>query len=135
MIQLIAGAKGTGKTKRIIDAANLAVQSAKGHLVFITDTKRYMYDIDRNVRFIDSSEYQIAGEEALCGFIKGVIAGNNDNEYIFIDGVARIAGKPLDQMAGFFYMIEKVSVRNDLKITMTLSSDPEELPEFVKKYL
>lgn len=135
MIQLIVGTKGTGKTKRIIDAANLAVQSAKGHLIFITDTTRYMYDIDRNVRFIDCSEFQIAGEDALCGFIKGVIAGNNDNEYIFIDGVARIAGKPLEQMAGFFYMLEKVSAKSDLKVTMTLSSDPEELPEFVKKYL
>lgn len=135
MIQVIAGAKGSGKTKKIIDAANAAVQMAKGHLIFITDTKRYMYDIDREVRFIDSSEFDIAGEEALCGFIKGVIAGNHDNEYIFIDGVARIAGKPLDQMAGFFYMLDKVSKDLDLKITLTCSAAPEDLPDFIKKHL
>lgn len=135
MITIIAGAKGSGKTKKIIDAANAAVETAKGHLIFVTDTTRYMYDIDRNVRFINSSEYQVAGEDALCGFIKGVIAGNNDNEYIFIDGVARIAGKPLDQMAGFFYMLERISEKNDLKVTMTISADVETLPDFIKKYL
>ncbi|MBO5525501.1 MAG: hypothetical protein J5993_01995 [Clostridia bacterium] len=135
MITIIAGAKGSGKTKKIIDAANAAVGMAKGHLIFVTDTTRYMYDIDRNVRFINSSEYQVAGEDALCGFIKGVIAGNNDNEYIFIDGVARIAGKPLDQMAGFFYMLERISEKNDLKVTMTISADVETLPDFIKKYL
>ncbi|MGN1235144.1 MAG: hypothetical protein ACI4U2_04125 [Christensenellaceae bacterium] len=135
MIQIIAGPKGTGKTKRIINAANASVQIAKGHLIFITDTKRYMYDVDREVRFIDSSEFSIAGEEALCGFVKGVIAGNHDNEYIFIDGVARIAGKPLAEMAAFFYMIDKVSNDLDLKITITCSCSEEELPEFIKKYL
>lgn len=135
MITIIAGNKGAGKTKKIIDAANAAVQVAKGHLIFITDTTRYMYDIDRNVRFIDCSEYQIAGEDALCGFVKGVIAGNNDNEYIFIDGVARIAGKSLDQMAGFFYMLDRISEKNGLKVTMTISAEPETLPDFIKKYL
>lgn len=135
MITIIAGTKGSGKTKKIIDAANAAVGTAKGHLIFVTDTTRYMYDIDRNVRFIDSSEYQIAGEDALCGFVKGVIAGNNDNEYIFIDGIARIAGKPLDQMAGFFYMLDRISDKNNLKVTMTISADPETLPDFIKKYL
>ena len=81
MIKVIYGAKGTGKTKMMIDAANAAVKEAKGHLIFITDSKRGMYDLDRAVRFIDVSEYDVAGEAALCGFIKGVIAGNYDNEH------------------------------------------------------
>ena len=82
MIKVIYGAKGTGKTKQMIDAANEAVNTAKGHLVFITDTKRGMYDLEREVRFIDVSDFDVAGEAALCGFIKGVIAGNHDNEYM-----------------------------------------------------
>lgn len=135
MIQIIYGPKGTGKTKQVIDKANAAVADAKGHLIFITDTKRYMYDLVRDVRFIDCSEFDIAGEEALCGFIKGVIAGNHDNEYIFIDGIARIAGKPLRELAGTFYMLDKVSEALDLKLTVTCSASEEELPEFVKKYL
>ena len=135
MIKVIYGAKGTGKTKLMIDAANAAVEQAKGHLIFITDSKRGMYDLEREVRFIDVSDYDIAGEAALCGFIKGVVAGNNDNEYVFIDGAVRIAGKPVQEMAAFFYMLEKVSKTNDVTITVSVSATKEELPDFVAKYI
>ena len=135
MIKVIYGAKGTGKTKMMIDAANAAVKDAKGHLIFITDSKRCMYDLEREVRFIDTSEYDIAGESALCGFVKGVIAGNNDNEYVYIDGVVRIAGKPVGELAAFFYMLEKVATTNNLTITVSVSAAKEELPDFVAKYI
>jgi chromosomal replication initiation ATPase DnaA len=135
MIKVIYGSKGTGKTKMLIDAANAAIEQAKGHLIFITDTKRGMYDLERDVRFIDVTDYDVAGETALCGFVKGVIAGNNDNEYVYIDGVVRIAGKPVSELAAFFYMLEKVSTTNNLTITVTVSATKEELPDFVTKYL
>ena len=135
MIKVIYGAKGTGKTKMMIDSANATVPVAKGHMIFITDSKRGMYDLEREIRFIDTSEYDIAGESALCGFIKGVIAGNHDNEYVYIDGVVRIAGKPVQEMAAFFYMLDKVSKTNDLTITVSVSAEKEELPDFVAKYI
>ncbi len=135
MIKVIYGTKGTGKTKMMIDAANAAVETAKGHLIFITDTKRGMYDLERDVRFIDVTDYDVAGESALCGFVKGVIAGNNDNEYVYIDGVVRIAGKPVSELAAFFYMLEKVSTANNLTITVSVSAAKEELPDFVAKYI
>ncbi|HIZ25249.1 MAG TPA: hypothetical protein H9812_07290 [Candidatus Gallimonas intestinigallinarum] len=135
MIKVICGPKGSGKTKRIIDAANEAVAGAKGNLVFITDTKRYMYDLRREIRFIDTSDYSVAGEDALCGFIKGVIAVSYDNEYVYVDGIARIAGKAIKDMAQFFYMMEKVSDMRSLTLYITCSCAEEELPEFAKKYL
>ncbi len=135
MVKVICGPKGSGKTKRIIEAANEAVAVAKGNLIFITDTKRYMYDLKREVRFIDTSDYSVAGEDALCGFIKGVIAGGYDNEYVYVDGIARIAGKAIKDMAQFFYMMEKVAQMRDLKLYITCSCAEEELPDFAKKYL
>ena len=134
MIKLIYGPKGAGKTKQLIDAANEAAQSAKGLSVFITDTKRYMYDLKRDVRFIDVTDWTVAGEEALCGFVKGVAACNSDHEYIYIDGIARISGKDLKDLAGIFYMLEKISNDNGIVITVTCSCTKEELPDFVKKY-
>ena len=135
MIKVIYGAKGTGKTKILIDAANATVSEAKGHMIFISDSKRGMYDLEREVRFIDLSEYDIAGEAALCGFIKGVIAGNNDNEYVYIDGIVRIAGKPVSELAAFFYMLEKVGKDDGVTITVSVSAEKAELPDFVTKYL
>ena len=135
MIKIICGPKGSGKTKKIIDAANECVEKAKGHLIFITDTKRYMYDLNREIRFLDVTDYVVAGEDALCGFIKGAIAGSYDNEYVFIDGIARIAGKQLKDMAQIFYMIDKVSQMRSLTIYITCSCEEADLPEFAKKYL
>ena len=109
MIKIICGPKGSGKTKRIIDTANSAISEAKGHLIFITDTKRYMYDLRREIRFIDVTDYSVAGEDALCGFIKGTIAGNYDNEYVFVDGVARIAGTRLPSSAGSVFTLHAVA--------------------------
>lgn len=134
MIKIINGPKGTGKTKQLIDLANSAAKSAKGLSVFITDNKRGMYDVARNIRYIDVTDWDVAGEEALCGFVKGVAACNSDHEYIYIDGVARIAGKELKDLAGIFFMLEKISNENDITITVTCSSDDTSLPDFVKKY-
>lgn len=135
MIKIIYGPKGTGKTKHLIDVANSNAQDAKGLSVFITDNKRCMYDLHRSVRFIDVADYQVAGEEALCGFVKGVAACNSDHEYIYVDGVSRITGKPISELAGIFYMLDKVAGENDITIYITCSCEESELPDFVKKYL
>lgn len=135
MIKIIHGPKGTGKTKLLIDAANREAQDAKGLSVFITDNKRCMYDLARSVRFIDTKDYQVVGEDALCGFVKGVAACNSDHEYIYIDGIARITGKSLAELGGMFYMLDKLASDNDITITVTCSCEEENLPDFVKKYL
>jgi len=135
MIKVIYGSKGTGKTKQMIEIANATIEQAKGHIIFVTDTKRGMYDLEREVRFIDVTDFDVAGEAALCGFVKGVIAGNHDNEYVFIDGVMRIAGKPVSEMASFFYMLEKVANDNGLTVYVSISAAKDELPDFVKKHV
>ena len=135
MIKIIYGSKGTGKTKKLIAEANKNAQDAKGLSVFITDNKRCMYDVARNIRFIDVTDWNVAGEDALCGFVKGVAACNSDHEYIYIDGVARIAGKQLSELAGIFYMLEKISAENKITITLTCSAAEADLPDFVKKFI
>ena len=135
MIKIIYGGKGTGKTKQLIDVANENAKDAKGLSVFITDNKRCMYDVARNIRFIDVADWNVAGEDALCGFVKGVAACNSDHEYIYIDGVARISGKDIKDLAGTFYMLDKISNENNITVILTCSCDKEELPDFVKKYI
>ena len=104
---------------------------------YLADIARAMLGLVEpdEIRFVDTSDYSIAGEDALCGFIKGVIAGGYDNEYVFVDGIARIAGKAIKDMAQFFYMMEKVAEMRDLKLYITCSCAEEELPDFAKKYL
>ena len=134
-MKIIYGPKGTGKTKAIIDCANSVVDQAKGHVIFITDTKRYSPDIKIAIRLLDVSGFDIQGEDGFRGFIKGVVAANGDNEYIYIDGIARIAGKPLSELSSIFDAMDKLENEYGVKFVLTCSSAKEDLPDFVLKHV
>ena len=53
MIKIIAGNKGSGKTKRLIDMTNDVAKTAAGNVVFLDKDNSYMYEIDRAVRFVN----------------------------------------------------------------------------------
>ncbi len=134
-MKIVYGPKGTGKTKVVIADANALVESAKGHVVFITDTNRYMYDLKYQIRFIDVKGYNIRCENEFVGFIKGIVAANSDNEYIFIDGIARITGNALSDLGEFFAMVERLEKDFSVCFVFTCSAAKEDLPEFLKKYV
>lgn len=133
-MKIIYGPKGAGKTKAIIDGANGALLEAKGHVIFITDTKRYMYDLKRPIRFLDVTDFAIQGEDGFRGFLKGIVAANGDNEYIYIDGIARICGKALAELNNIFDAMAKLEVDFGVKFVLTCSAAKEDLPEFVLKH-
>lgn len=132
MINLIYGAKGSGKTKRIIDAANEKAKNAKGAVVFITDNDRSL-DVEQPVRFVNVKDYNIKWDCCLGAFIKGMIAANSDNDSIFIDGVSRILGKAPDELEELMKELEGVSTSLDVDVTLTVSTD--KLPKFMLKYV
>ncbi len=134
-MKIIYGPKGTGKTKIIIDSANAAAETAKGHVVFITDTNRYNHDVKYQVRLLDVTKFGIKNEDGLRGFIKGIVAANGDNEYLFIDGIARITGKPLAEMQSIFDAMEMLEKDFGVKIILTCSAKKEDLPNFVLKHV
>ncbi len=134
-MKIIYGPKGTGKTKAIIDLANKTLDEAKGHVIFITDTKRYTYDLKYQIRFLDVTTFDVQGADRLRGFIKGIVAANGDNEYVFIDGIARIAKADLNELGDIFQAMEKMELDFGVKFVITCSAAKEDLPEFVTKYI
>ena len=135
MITIIYGSKGAGKTKKIIDAANDSLQVAKGNVVFLTDTDRYSPQINYQIRFINTKDYEIKTEMGLYGFVRGLIAGNTDIEYVYIDGAARMANLPLEEMSGLYEMIGQLSEKFNINFCLTVSADEADLPDFIKKYI
>ena len=133
-MKIIYGPKGTGKTKAIIDLANKTLEEAKGHVIFITDNSRCSIDLKHQVRFVDVTGFGLQGIAGLQGFIKGIVAANGDNEYIFIDGIARITGKCLCEHKDIFSALEKLEADFGVKFILTCSSTKEDLPDFVIKY-
>ena len=134
-MKIIYGPKGTGKTKAIIDSANNVLDSAKGHVIFVTDTTRYTYDLNNKIRYIDVTGFDIVCEGGFRGFIKGLVAANGDNEYIYIDGIARITGKSLGELEKIFNAMEKLEQLYSVKFVLTCSCSKEDLPTFILKYV
>lgn len=134
-MKIYYGPKGTGKTKAIIDFANDVKNKAKGHVIFITDTDRYAFDLKQPIRFLNTEDFDVYGEDALCGFIKGIVASNGDNEYVFIDGLARIAKKPLSEVQAIITAIGKLEKDFGVKFVLSCSTDKEDLPDFILKYV
>ena len=135
MIHVIMGLKGSGKTKKLIDAINAAVAEAHGDVVCIEYGRKLTYDVTYKVRLVDSQEYGICSAEMLKGFLSGLHAGNFDITNVFIDNLYKTIGN--DRAAGeaFIVWCAAFAEANNMNITVTVSDDPNLASEDVKKYL
>ena len=136
MIKFIVGKKGTGKTNKLIAEVNEAVKTDKGHLVFINDTSRHMFDLDSKVRLVDTQEYAIKNYDALYGMVCGILSQDYDISTIFIDSVTKIVkGGDIGVAEDVFEGIADVCEKHGASMTITASIDADEVPEYMKKYL
>lgn len=135
MIHVIMGLKGSGKTKKLIDAIHTAVDSATGDVVCIEYGKKLTYDVTYKVRLVDSQEYGIRSCEMLKGFLSGLHAGNFDITNVFIDNLYKTIGTDRAAAEEFVAWSAKFAEDNGMEITMTISDDPAEIPESIKQYL
>ena len=135
MIQVIMGLKGSGKTKRLIDAINTAVANAQGDVVCIEYGKQLTYDINYRVRLVDSKEYGIDNLDKLKGLLSGLHAGNFDITNVYIDNLYKTIGA--DRAAGeeFILWCAGFAEANKMNITITVSDDAAEASASVKAFL
>ena len=135
MIHVIMGLKGSGKTKKLIEAINGAVAEAHGDVVCIEYGRKLTYDVSYKVRLVDSKEYGINSPAMLKGFLSGLHAGNFDITNVFIDNLYKTIGS--DKAAGeeFIAWCAKFAADNAMEITITISEDPAEASETMKQYM
>ena len=135
MIHVIMGLKGSGKTKKLIDAIHAAVADAHGDVVCIEYGRKLTYDVTYKVRLVDSKEYGISSSDMLKGFLSGLHAGNFDITDVFIDNLYKTIGN--DKVAGeeFIVWCAKFAAANNMEITITLSEDPAEVSDAIKQYV
>ena len=133
MIKIVAGLKGSGKTKKIIDDANNTVKTAKGNVVFIEKSNQLMYDLDRNIRLVDASEYSLQNYDRFTGFVKGLHAGNYDITNIYIDGLFKIVKDNTDETFEVFIKeIADFADRTGIEFFISASMDPANMGDSKK---
>lgn len=135
MIQLVFGEKGSGKTKKILEIANQAAEQARGSVVFIDEDERYMFDLNLSIRFINASEYVLSGPKMFYGFLCGISASDHDLECIVIDSFMHLVHHDLDSLKEMFQQMEAFSESHAIKLVISLSCAPEQLPDFLKTYI
>ena len=135
MIQVIMGLKGSGKTKRLIDAINTAVANAQGDVVCIEYGSQLTYDVNYRVRLVNSKEYEIDNLDKLKGLLSGLHAGNFDITNVYIDNLYKTIGTDRANGEAFIAWCAGFAAANNMNITITVSDDPAGASEAVKAYL
>ena len=135
MIQVIMGLKGSGKTKKLIDAIHEALASANGDVVCIEYGKKLTYDVNYKVRLVDSQEYAITNTDMLKGFLSGLHAGNFDITNVFIDNLYKTIGSDRANGEAFVAWCAAFAEANNMNITITISDDPALASEEIKQHL
>jgi len=134
MIQVIYGQKGTGKTKTLVETANSLSKEIGGTVVFVDYTSQLMYNLNREIRFVDTSDFPMAGWESFFGFICGMISQNYDIQAIFIDGLNHITKKAANELEPFFNQLKTISGKFNVDFYVTLSGSKSEMPEYLKEF-
>lgn len=135
MIKIVYGAKGTGKTKIMIDLANDCIAKVNGDVIFLAETNRYMHEIKYQIRFTNVNEHNIVSEDGLIGFIKGMIAGNYDIKTIFIDKAHKMMSLDVEALESFIENLAAIAKDSNVDFVLSISRDLEEMPNFIKKYV
>lgn len=133
MITLLIGKKGSGKTKKLIDHANEAVEKSNGNVVVIEKGLKLTYDISHNARLIDVDAYGIEGMDALFGFLSGICAGNYDVTDMFLDSTLKIIGNDMQVLEKFVVKMDELMKKEDVNLTISVSASEDEIPENILK--
>ena len=136
MIQVILGSKGSGKTVKLLELANNAVEQERGNIFFIDHNNKHMYDLQREVRLVNAAEYAIDSPDSFYGMLCGMLSANFDITLIVVDGFLKILDpsiKPAD-LKGFFEKADKLLNEHNVRMVIGISGDPAEMPEFVTRY-
>ncbi|MBP9989420.1 MAG: hypothetical protein KBT46_07970 [Ruminococcus sp.] len=130
MVSLILGKKGSGKTKRLIEKVNEAVENSNGNVVCIEKQPKLTYDVNYRVRLIDTDHYDVNGYEAFYGFLAGVCAGDHDITDILVDATLRIGSRDYEELYDFLKKVNALSKNHveEKNFIFTISADEDEIP-------
>ena len=136
MVSILMGLKGSGKTKRLVEMVRDAVKEETGDVVCIEKERKLTYDIPYQARLIEAGAYDIGSYEFLKGLICGVHAGNYDITHFFIDNFYKLVNdKTPEALLSFISWLEKFSDSENISFVLSITSDPETIPDALKSYI
>ena len=133
MVSIIAGEKGKGKTKILLEKANEAVSKANGSVIYLDKSSKHMYELNNKIRLINVSEFPIMSADGFIGFISGLISSDHDIEAIFLDSFLKLAVLEGADITSAIDRIETLGEKYGITFVISVSDDASNLPENAKK--
>ena len=129
MVQIIAGNKGKGKTKHLLEKANTAIKTAKGSIFYLDKSSKHMYELSNKIRLINVNEFPISSSEGFIGFISGVISQDHDLEMMFLDSFLKLASLEGEDISQTISSLKKIGEKYHVTFVISVSLDAHQLPE------
>lgn len=133
MVILIAGTKGKGKTKHLLNKVNSEVKEANGNIVFLDDSMQHMHELNNKVRLINMHDYPISNADEFLGFLCGIISQDNDLEQMYLDHFLNISKLNDEDIAKTIEKIVKMSVKFRIDFIISISKAEADLPESIRR--
>jgi hypothetical protein len=133
MVSIIAGEKGKGKTKILLEKANEAVSKANGSVIYLDKSSKHMYELNNKIRLINVSEFPIMSADGFIGFLSGLISSDHDIEAIFLDSFLKLSVLEGLDITSTIDRIETLGEKYGIEFVLSVSMDVNALPENAKK--
>jgi len=135
MVKLVCGSKGTGKTRTMVEMGNSALETAKGKIFFLEANNKHIYDLNYNIKYVNTKEYGIVGTEQFLSFVYGMLAADYDIELVYIDGLYKIAKIDLHDLEEVVAKLKVASEKFEVDFIMSVNHDKSEVPEKLQTYV
>ena len=132
MIEIIAGEKGKGKTKVLLDKVNEAVKTVGGSIVYLDKSQKHMYELDNKVRLVNVADFPISNCDEFLGFICGIVSSDHDLHEMYLDSFLTISGMKDEEFTHVIEKLDVISEKYKVKFILSISMDASKLPECAK---
>ena len=132
MVEIIAGEKGKGKTKYLLDKVNESVKSASGNIVYLDKSQKHMYELSNKVRLINVTDFPVTNCDEFLGFICGIVSQDHDLQEMYLDSFLTIANIEGGQINHAIEKLDIISEKYNVKFVLSVSRNEADLPECAK---
>ena len=132
MVEIIAGEKGKGKTKYLLDKVNESVKSASGNIVYLDKSQKHMYELNNKVRLINVTDFPVTNCDEFLGFICGIVSQDHDLQEMYLDSFLTIANIADGQINHAIEKLDIIREKYNVKFVLSVSRNEADLPECAK---
>ncbi len=133
MVQIVAGNKGKGKTRYLLEMANNRIKEAEGSIVYLDKSTKHMYELNNRIRLINVNDFPILDSHGYIGFISGILSQDRDIEEMYLDNFLKCACLEDGDETETLLTIEKLGKKYSVNFILGISKDADEIPEQFKK--